>query len=83
MERGLTPEGKRALDWARRIVGDTRTMREELRAELRGRLHNIETERQRVLAEARVEAAPVEREPLPAAREPQNAVLPSPMTRRQ
>lgn len=30
--QGLTPEGKRALDWARRIVGDTRTMREELRA---------------------------------------------------
>ncbi len=30
--QGLTPEGKRALDWARQIVGDTRTMREELRA---------------------------------------------------
>lgn len=28
---GLTPEGQRALDWARRIVGDTRRMREEMR----------------------------------------------------
>jgi DNA-binding transcriptional LysR family regulator len=30
--RGLTPEGQRVLEWARRIVGDTRTMREEMRA---------------------------------------------------
>ena len=29
--QGLTPEGSRALDWARRIVGDARAMREELR----------------------------------------------------
>lgn len=29
---GLTPEGKRVLDWARRIVGDARTMKEEMRA---------------------------------------------------
>ncbi|MCC7321080.1 MAG: LysR family transcriptional regulator [Rubellimicrobium sp.] len=29
---GLTPEGARVLDWARQIVGDARTMREELRA---------------------------------------------------
>src|SRR5262249_35921190 len=29
---GLTPEGERTLDWARRIVGDTRAMREEIRA---------------------------------------------------
>lgn len=29
---GLTPEGKRVLDWARRIVRDARTMKEELRA---------------------------------------------------
>ncbi|MCA0922042.1 LysR family transcriptional regulator [Pseudooceanicola nanhaiensis] len=29
---GLTPEGQRALDWARRIVGDARTFREEMRA---------------------------------------------------
>jgi len=38
---GLTPEGERVLDWARRIVGDTRTMREEiksLRHGLTGRL---------------------------------------------
>lgn len=30
--QGLTPEGQRVLDWARRIVGDTRTMKEEMRA---------------------------------------------------
>jgi DNA-binding transcriptional LysR family regulator len=38
---GLTPEGERVLDWARRIVGDTRSMREEiktLRHGLTGRL---------------------------------------------
>ncbi|HUI95524.1 MAG TPA: LysR family transcriptional regulator [Xanthobacteraceae bacterium] len=29
---GLTPEGERTLDWARRIVGDTRSMRQELSA---------------------------------------------------
>ncbi|MBY6088816.1 LysR family transcriptional regulator [Maritimibacter alkaliphilus] len=29
---GLTPEGQRALDWSRRIVGDARTFREEMRA---------------------------------------------------
>ena len=29
---GFTPEGLRVLDWARRIVGDTRAMREEIRA---------------------------------------------------
>ena len=28
---GLTPEGQRALDWARRIVGDARQLREEMR----------------------------------------------------
>jgi DNA-binding transcriptional LysR family regulator len=28
----FTPEGQRVLDWARRIVADARTMREELRA---------------------------------------------------
>ncbi len=27
---GFTPEGERALDWARRIVGDSRAMREEI-----------------------------------------------------
>lgn len=29
---GFTPEGLRVLDWARRIVGDARAMREEIRA---------------------------------------------------
>ena len=28
----FTPEGERVLEWARRIVGDARTMREEMRA---------------------------------------------------
>jgi DNA-binding transcriptional LysR family regulator len=30
--KGLTSEGQRVLEWARRIVGDTKTMREEIRA---------------------------------------------------
>jgi DNA-binding transcriptional LysR family regulator len=30
--RGFTPEGERVLNWARRIVGDTRAMREEINA---------------------------------------------------
>ncbi len=30
--RGLTPEGERVLDWARRIVSDTRAMRQEIDA---------------------------------------------------
>ncbi|MFA7414440.1 MAG: LysR family transcriptional regulator [Rhizobium sp.] len=34
--QGLTPEGQRVLEWARRIVGDTRTMREEMRAARHG-----------------------------------------------
>jgi DNA-binding transcriptional LysR family regulator len=29
---GFTPEGERALDWARRIVGDARAMRQEINA---------------------------------------------------
>ena len=29
--QGLTPEGLRALDWARRIVGDARALRQEMR----------------------------------------------------
>ena len=33
---GFTPEGLRVLDWARRIVGDTRAMRDEIRALKRG-----------------------------------------------
>jgi DNA-binding transcriptional LysR family regulator len=34
--QGLTPEGERVLEWARRIVGDTRTMKEEMRAARKG-----------------------------------------------
>ena len=34
--RGFTPEGERVLDWARRIVGDARTMRQEIEALQRG-----------------------------------------------
>jgi DNA-binding transcriptional LysR family regulator len=30
--QGFTPEGERVLDWARRIVGDSRAMRDEVRA---------------------------------------------------
>jgi DNA-binding transcriptional LysR family regulator len=30
--QGFTPEGERVLDWARRIVGDTRAMRQEIHA---------------------------------------------------
>lgn len=30
--QGLTPEGQRVLDWARRIVGDARALRDEMRA---------------------------------------------------
>jgi DNA-binding transcriptional LysR family regulator len=33
---GFTPEGLRVLDWARRIVGDTRAMHDEIRALKRG-----------------------------------------------
>jgi DNA-binding transcriptional LysR family regulator len=39
--RGLTPEGKRVLEWSRRIVGDARTMREELRASRHGLSGNL------------------------------------------
>lgn len=34
--QGLTPEGQRVLEWARRIVGDARTMRAEMEAAQRG-----------------------------------------------
>ena len=34
--QGFTPEGERVLDWARRIVGDTRNMREEINSLRRG-----------------------------------------------
>ena len=30
--QGFTPEGERVLEWARRIVGDTRAMRQEINA---------------------------------------------------
>jgi DNA-binding transcriptional LysR family regulator len=30
--QGFTPEGERVLDWARRIIGDTRAMREEIKS---------------------------------------------------
>jgi len=36
--RGLTPEGERVLDWAKRIVADARTMRQEVRALKQGQL---------------------------------------------
>jgi DNA-binding transcriptional LysR family regulator len=38
---GLTPEGQRVLGWARRIVGDARTMREEMRAVKKGLSGNL------------------------------------------
>ena len=34
--QGLTPEGQRALDWARRIVGDARSLRQEMRVAREG-----------------------------------------------
>src|SRR5260370_34994243 len=34
--RGLTPEGERGLEWARRIVGATRPVRPDIRARPRG-----------------------------------------------
>lgn len=39
--QGLTPEGQRVLEWARRIVGDARTMREEMRAAHKGLVGHI------------------------------------------
>ncbi|OCW58174.1 LysR family transcriptional regulator [Hoeflea olei] len=39
--QGLTPEGQRVLEWARRIVGDARTMREEMKAARRGLSGNV------------------------------------------
>ena len=38
---GLTPEGQRTLEWARRIVGDARTLREEMRAVKTGLAGNL------------------------------------------
>src|SRR5215813_11955423 len=39
--QGFTPEGERVLDWARRIVGDTRAMRQEIDALRKGLSGNI------------------------------------------
>jgi DNA-binding transcriptional LysR family regulator len=39
--RGLTPEGARVLDWARRIVADARALREEMRAAKTGLSGNL------------------------------------------
>jgi DNA-binding transcriptional LysR family regulator len=36
--RGLTPEGERVLEWAKRIVGDARALRQEVRALKQGHL---------------------------------------------
>jgi DNA-binding transcriptional LysR family regulator len=36
--QSLTPEGERVLDWAKRIVGDIRAMRQEVRALKQGQL---------------------------------------------
>lgn len=38
---GLTPEGARVLDWAKRIVADTRTMRDEMRMSRHGLSGNL------------------------------------------
>ncbi|WP_425417747.1 LysR family transcriptional regulator [Oricola indica] len=39
--QGLTPEGERVRDWARRIVGDARAMRMEIRAARHGLLGRV------------------------------------------
>ena len=39
--RGLTPEGQRTLDWARRIVADTRALRDEMREAREGLSGNL------------------------------------------
>jgi DNA-binding transcriptional LysR family regulator len=39
--QGLTPEGQRVLDWARRICGDVRTLRDEMRAARAGLSGNL------------------------------------------
>ena len=39
--QGLTPEGQRVLEWARQIVGDARTMREQMRAAKQGLSGNL------------------------------------------
>ena len=39
--QGLTPEGQRVLDWARRIVGDMRALKDEMRNVHRGLSGNL------------------------------------------
>ena len=39
--QGLTPEGQRVLDWARRIVGDMRALKDEMRAVRSGLSGNL------------------------------------------
>ncbi|ACM02333.1 LysR family transcriptional regulator [Cereibacter sphaeroides] len=39
--QGLTPEGARVLDWARRIVGDARALRDEMRSARSGLSGNL------------------------------------------
>ena len=39
--QGLTPEGARVLDWARRIVADARALKEEMRAARKGLSGNL------------------------------------------
>jgi DNA-binding transcriptional LysR family regulator len=39
--RGFTPEGERVLEWARRIVGDARAMRQDVDALKRGLVGHI------------------------------------------
>ncbi|MFY0679713.1 MAG: LysR family transcriptional regulator [Thalassovita sp.] len=39
--QGLTPEGQRALDWARRIVGDARSLKDEMRSAQKGFSGNL------------------------------------------
>ncbi|WP_412564262.1 LysR family transcriptional regulator [Thalassobius sp. MITS945101] len=39
--QGLTPEGQRVLDWSRQIVGDVRTMKEEMRTARQGLSGNL------------------------------------------
>jgi DNA-binding transcriptional LysR family regulator len=39
--RGLTPEGQRTLDWARRIVADSRALRDEMRVAREGLSGNL------------------------------------------
>ena len=39
--QGFTPEGERVLEWAKRIVGDYRVMRQEARALKQGHLVGI------------------------------------------